>query len=187
MNKAAEIALGVTLGAGIGFGLLAAAGVAADGVFGEKTKAGDVQDKIDTYKQDLADYEVYNGTLVRYGEACLAVLDNYTIDGPLANVPQDIVVTDLLANPGQPCGDNATEVRIAAQDVINVKSTLSKLQAYDINSDYRKVESINNNNKNDDEFTLWLYAGAVGALIGGILGVFVGIENARISAESKKR
>ena len=187
MNKLVHIAIGVAAGTGIGFGVGATLGAMGDGMAGEKTRAGDIEAGIQDYKARLTEFESYDGTLIRYGEACLSVLGNYAPEGPLSNVSQDVAVADLLANPDHPCGDDATQVRIATQDFLGVKTTLHDLQARDINEDYQKIESINENNRIDDEYRLWLYTGAIGALLCGLIGGGVGIGMHEFKEENAVR
>lgn len=169
------------------FGVGAAIGAAGDELNHEGTSVESVEKEIQGYKDKLQLFEEYDDTLVRYGNACLAVMTNYEPGGALSSVTQDTAVDDLLANPDLPCGDDATEVRIAVQDILTVKTTLDDLYNEDINEKYKKIASINEANRKDDEYRAWLSVGLFASLLGGAVGMIAGLSVCEETKEAEKR
>lgn len=167
MNNKLDIASYVALGASIGFAVGAGSGALLDGANGRNHSGAALEAQAEQYQSDVIEFESRSQKFVAiYAPECLNLLDNYAPDGPLAAVPQSDIVNDLLANPTQPCGVDATHVRIAADDVLGVKTKLAELHAYDFNANYQKQLDAKKDNQEDEDFDGWLVGGLALALLG---------------------
>ena len=108
---------------------------------------------------------------VSLGEGCVTLVERYMSGRPLAGTPENAIVSDLSNHPRKPCGDNPTDVRLAATRLFDAElaaygsgERLAAEQNVIIDTDLSGYE--------DDVTNRQWPKGLIG---GGILGVMIGI------------
>lgn len=106
-------------------------------------------------------------TISRLGEGCVNLVENYLPSGPLADTPEDTVVSDLLNSRTQPCGSDATEVRVEIRDYFTKQEELDtdKNTLEGLRADLPRLEQ---HAKDDYEERNYVLLGLAGGVVVGL-------------------
>lgn len=116
MSRVKNVIIGGLLGAGLGGGFTAA---------GETVNH--TENKQELLANDQAELEQTQAELdvvtVRLGEACVSAMRPYLSGGELSGSEEDSVVSDIILNGQEPCGDSPTDIRVAYRQLDHVYSS----------------------------------------------------------------
>lgn len=169
VRKALVATRAMAISVGIGVGVAAFIGSGFDS--GDESLRSSNASAIDADHKELDQVKSNLVTLQQNaGEACMAALKPYIFGGELANVASESVVSDLLTNPGNPCGDNATAIRLNySHDATN---TNRSLQLY---SDLQRLEAQTAGFTDDANNSETGFGARVGLAIGGVIGTLLAV------------
>lgn len=143
-------------------------------------RAVEYQQEIDGIEESIdTSYASLSVVEAGLGEACLGVIAPYRHDGVLASISQDVVVDDLLAEPGQPCGETRTSVR---ENIASI--TMAEFKIYgggigtgleeSLEGARRNLETAKRNTDSPMPWQWIVYVGGASAVFGAAFGSWVG-------------
>lgn len=175
IKKAAETML--VIGGFVGAGALG--GLAVDAVHGNVTsKEGPMGGLSYRIHSDEGTLSTDNRNLIKdsresrkieikLGEQCVAAYIPYSAKGPLAKSSEDSVVSDISDLPGQPCGENKTQIRIKLRKLINLQHNILNTKK-EIKGTTPELVALKKERKKDNDFDCYAYGAPVGLIAYGI-------------------
>ncbi len=121
-------------------------------------------------KQGLMDAEnSLNATIRGIGEVCMVALEPYRTDGELGKETEDTAISDIFADPEQPCGPSKSKIRFSVAGLRDADFNLADAGATVNRAEYF-VETAR-------DIDLQVFVALVG--IGAVMGTVVGELSSR--------